>query len=358
MGAVATLPFRIDLGGGVTDIPVFTKAVGSAISAIAIDLYYDRTFTKKVQIEVQGNLLPNEKKTKVAINGKDLQNGLLTESFISKLIHLVLKDYPIKESISINYVNDLPSSTGLGGSAVTCVATMALIAHLAGLDAEISKIDLIRQAHKYETKDLGIVGGFQDYVTTTFGGYNYIDFSSLNDLREKFIGKDVGQMLHEDTRRFLDENMVLILQKNNNISSSVIVNEEVEFFQSQQEQALQLLHSVKESNEIINKILVNNGTQVNWEKLGVQMRDSWQSQKQLSRSLRKRTQLSNVELQVKPFAFGIRGPGAGINSLFLLTNPYKRDELEKYLQKISDKFLVFYCRVNTTGLKLRKYVAS
>lgn len=304
-------PLRVDLCGGVTDISNFSSVTGTCITNIALDLFSDEYFKIKCQI------------------------------------------YTEFKNSQFKVVNDLPVSTGLGGSAVLIIEYLAGL-HKLSSNGDIKNlkfhINILKKAYLYETKNLNIKGGFQDYISAFFGGLNFINFPSINNLN--LNKKYLGLIPEIKILNYLNENMLVLILKKNNRNSSEIVTDEINNFKKNNNPFISKLKEIKKCNEEVFKLLMNKGNLeqrlLKMEKL---INKSWNFQKQLSNFLGKGL-LSDLEFKLKPFTFGLRGPGAGVNSLFLVLKKGKKKKVLSILKKYQDSIYIFHPRINTTGLQI------
>src|SRR5690349_7189139 len=105
-----TVPVRVDLGGGVSDIPEFKEVTGTFITNLGLDLYLNG---KKIQIEIR---LKKSSKSTVSYNQKKIfpSNIKKDSNLITKLFLFLEEKYFQKEHLSLIVTNPLPSQTGLG----------------------------------------------------------------------------------------------------------------------------------------------------------------------------------------------------------------------------------------------------
>jgi D-glycero-alpha-D-manno-heptose-7-phosphate kinase len=151
-------PVRIDFAGGTTDVSPFKDKYGGCVVNAAINRY------------VIGELVASNKK------------------------------------VSLKYVGDVPTSSGLGTSGVMSLVWAALISQ------EKDKKTLAENVYKIE-QGMGQVGGKQDQYAGAFGGINFIKFNknrvSLErlDLSKKFINE-------------LETNLVLVYTEKPHLATS------------------------------------------------------------------------------------------------------------------------------------------
>jgi len=350
-----TAPFRLDVGGGVTDIPQLKDYVGTAITNIAIDLYEDAAhqFARSINVETsyskdnRNHLYFNDVKLNIEINQDD------QFTFIKKIFAFFLTNTNHSQGTILKIFSSLPKGTGLGGSAVLslCIFTSLHILHDKGKKIDTSAI--MKKAHRFETTELGIRGGFQDYIGACFGGCNYIDFASLEAV-SLLDHPNIGMQLAPVVEDFLNENMLFVIQKDNTINSSTIVEDEVKNFLNNKAEVTKQLEDIKESNTVLYDLLKKSRVDdAFWTTFGDKVNSSWQAQKSLS-ALVGIGRLHHIEAIAKPFVYGLRGPGAGGNSLFLLAKPNKKSELIKKLHTFNDEITILYGRINNEGIRISK----
>ncbi len=114
-------PVRIDFGGGTTDIYPFTHKHEGAVLNACINRY------------VVGELRASDK------------------------------------NIKLQYIGNIPTSSGLGTSGVMNLVWLALISHTKDRTQLAEKVYALEQG-------IGLVGGKQDQYAAAFGGINFLEF--------------------------------------------------------------------------------------------------------------------------------------------------------------------------------------
>lgn len=349
MQVKVTAPLRVDIGGGVTDVPDFSRLFGTSIVNVSIDLYSDSAYKTKTSINVGASL--DSAGNQLFFNNQvvDLDSPgdfdflrMMFQSFVLKT--------SLQAGVTLSINDNLPKGTGLGASAALSIAALAAMDTLKNSDTHTDKATLIKAAHHFETTEQGIQGGFQDYIAACFGGMNYINFTSLNSIE---ASRTLGQKLPEHIESFLNENMIFVIQQSENISSGSIVEDEIDNFYNDREHLGLSLQAIKQANDNLYKIL-NSPSHMNpdWKnELACEIKDSWEAQKRLS-SLIGRGYMREIEELARPFVYASRGPGAGGNSLFLLTKPDERERLLERLQQYNDKIVTLFGQVNNKGLEI------
>lgn len=348
---------RIDIGGGVTDVPQISDEIGTCVVNFGIDVFSDKDFRQQRLLKVGFSQTPSQRATHLIYNGelRDLiVNGGDDISLISSTINLFNTRTPLINPYRINVEDDLPKGTGLGGSAGLSICLnlglSQIIEREAGKKFVLNPDVIIKDSHKVEVEDLGIVGGFQDFIGSFFGNVNLINFQSLREV-DLSTREGLGVKMEEKMKDYLDEHMVVLLFKDGNISSSVVVSDEISRFRANPEKYSPILRSIKEDNLEIYKLLTQEGDiEKRLNTLGELINHSWSLQKMLS-PLVGRGLLSELEDLVGKYTFGLRGPGAGANSLFLVTKPEARDNLLRDLEPFSQDIEILFVKLNDRGIR-------
>jgi len=350
MRVKATLPLRVDIGGGVTDIPQIGAQIGTSIANLAIDLFEDESCQSKTSISAEAYY--NKGRNRLFFSEVEIGSHTSSDeyAFLRMMFASFLKKSQITQGVTLRISDTLPKGTGLGASAALSLCVLASLYKLKGIDEVLNADKLIKDAHYFETTEQGIQGGFQDYIAAYFGGYNYINFASLENTQLSDLS-ELGQRAPSAVEEFLNENMIFVIQRSENISSSIIVEDEVSNFLHNSQLVAPHLQSIKNSNDVINGVFAD-PISADWQdKLAYEINSSWEAQKRLS-TLVGGGYVKELEEMVRPFVYAQRGPGAGGNSLFLLTNPSRKAELIQKLNTLKNKTVVLYGRVNNQGLEL------
>jgi galactokinase/mevalonate kinase-like predicted kinase len=350
-------PVRVDLAGGVTDVPQFSRLVGTTVTNVAIDLFADDVAATplgirvRVAASVDGSLVVREAGRPTPVDGTANREANLPVRLVEGLISPAWQAGAV-----VDVWNGLPRRTGLGASSslAVCLA-VGLHALTATATATRSSLDhdanvLVKQAHHAEVVTAGIVGGFQDFIAAFFGSVNHITFSALEETdlaRQRGL---LGVGIPEDMRRYLDANLIVIVRTRETISSNTVVDDHVRSLAAHPEEFVRHLRRIKASNAQAFPLLTEQRGALDdrVQHLGAIMTTSWDERKSLS-SMVGGGSLADVEAAVRPLCLGLHGPGSGVNSLLLLTTPHHRDRVVNTLAAFRPDVAILYVRINTTG---------
>jgi D-glycero-alpha-D-manno-heptose-7-phosphate kinase len=193
-------PLRIGLAGGGTDVSPYSDTYGGAILNATISLF------AYASIE----LIDEDKIIVEALDRKERQvhpwarslpiNGEL--DLLKAVYNRVQKDYGIPQrGFKLSTFVDAPAGSGLGTSSTLVVAVLGAFVEM--LKLPLGDYDIAHYAFEIERKDLQLAGGKQDQYAAMFGGVNFMEFYSedqviVNPLRIR------PEYLHE-----LENNLLL-----------------------------------------------------------------------------------------------------------------------------------------------------
>jgi D-glycero-alpha-D-manno-heptose-7-phosphate kinase len=202
-------PLRISFAGGGTDVPPFPEREGGHV------------LTATINRHVFGTLRPRDNH-RIQIESADL--GLTLDYSVAAakqydgnldLVKAAIYNLGGNNSSGFDLFlhSEAPPGSGLGSSSSLMVAIVSLLKDFKGLaltDYEVGAL-----AYKLEREELGIKGGLQDQYASTFGGFNFIEFSAdrvlVNPLR-----------IPQDTINELEHNLILCFTGTTRASDRII----------------------------------------------------------------------------------------------------------------------------------------
>jgi len=164
-----TVPNRIDLAGGTTDIhPLYLLMDGGCTVNAAV--------TVQSRVSIRSRPGPG-----IVIISSDLGQTVEAQSAEALpvggplgLLGRAVKAFPPAGGVEIITHNEAPAGSGLGASSALLVALLAGLFRMRGED--LSPATLVDYAANLETATIGVPTGKQDHVGALFGGVSCIDF--------------------------------------------------------------------------------------------------------------------------------------------------------------------------------------
>jgi len=322
-------PVRISFGGGGSDLTTyFTKMNGAVINA-TVSIYSHATL--KVRSD-----------KKVIINSLDLKSSIecdnLTAFFKEDkkfgLIQAVIKTIMPKIGFELHLYSDYPMSSGLGGSAVVVATILGCFNELR--TDKWNQYELSELAYQAERLCLDIAGGWQDQYATTFGGFNFIEFSNGSNIVHPL--KFNSQTLLE-----LEESLILCDTKTTHQSDVIHKNFQTKIFNKNIKNLINA--NVELCYEIRNSLLKGN-----LFKFGLLLDQAWQYKKKFSNNITNDS-LDLIYINAKKNgATGGKLLGAGGGGFFLFfVNPFKKLQLISFLKNEGLNVMPF--NFDQTGLQ-------
>ncbi len=188
---ISKSPMRITFIGGGTDYEsFFDKHEGFSIFATINKFVYVSTINQPSFVEDLYKFTYRKTESVGSIN--EIEHPVVRE---------VLKEFRWNTPINIATMADLPESSGLGSSSAFTAALYQNLAKRKGVDLDPES--LAQKAISIERDLLNEPGGWQDQISTTFGGLRLISFS-----KKKFIVSD--NLLGQELINYLKPRLILI----------------------------------------------------------------------------------------------------------------------------------------------------
>ena len=230
---ISKSPMRITFIGGGTDYEsFFGKYQGFSIFATINKFVYVSTINQPPFVKDLYKF--SYRKTEGVDTIKDIEHPV---------VRTVLQEFKWNTPINISTMADLPESSGLGSSSAFTAAIYQNLAFQRGVMLDPTK--LARRAISIERHLLKEPGGWQDQISTTFGGLRLVSYS-----KKRFIVSE--SLLEQQLVAYLKPRLVLI--RTNLIRKDMGSAYLTEKF-------------VKEKDTISNLLEVSNYTQNVWQNL-------------------------------------------------------------------------------------------
>ena len=175
----ARIPARVSFSGGGTDFSNIVNSNNSEILSSTISKF--STISLLLRSDSKVNIINRSMGSTIKIKHfKEIEKKR------GNLILECLKLVKPKFGFDLEILSDFKSGTGLGGSSSIAVAVISVFNEL----EKNNKMDLnsiCNLAYQAERINLGIKGGWQDFFSTAYGGFNWIELDDkdiiVNPLR-------------------------------------------------------------------------------------------------------------------------------------------------------------------------------
>ena len=236
--ARARAPVRISFGGGGSDVTHFFNEQGGAVINATVSLYSHAT----LRIRDDQKIIIHSMDLNETLTADNL-SAAITQAGCFGLIQSLLKTIQPDFGFELFLHSDFPMNSGLGGSAVVSATILGCFNEFR-LD-QWDQHELAELAFQAERLYLGVSGGWQDQYATVFGGLNFMEFrtnqnivhplrinpDTLLELEESLILCDTGtvhdsgdihadqrqQMFHQDIRQQVQRNVDLTYRMRNHL---------------------------------------------------------------------------------------------------------------------------------------------
>ena len=165
----ARVPVRISYAGGGTDMSYYTAHNPGAVLSSTISKYC--TASVIVREDKTINILSKDLGLKY--QAQSLDNIKLGDKL--DLIKAAIKIMQPTFGFDIETNSDIDAGTGLGGSSALTVAVIGALNYFRN-EKQNDLYEIADLSYQSERINLGISGGWQDQYSTSFGGFNWIDF--------------------------------------------------------------------------------------------------------------------------------------------------------------------------------------
>ena len=315
-------PLRISFAGGGSDIPPFPEKYGGSVISTSIDRYAYVTIKKnsenKLKIISQNyGLLKNFEKI------SDLKKSPNT-SLISAAFE-VLKIVPKQIEVNINV--DSPPGSGLGSSSALSVSLVGALSAYYG--KSLPTYEIAEKAFELERIKVGIKGGYQDQYASSFGGFNFIEFSksvTVNPLK-----------LPQEIQNELLASLILINTHSNRLSGTILKNQ-INLLKKDDQDMLHKTTKLKNESVYLKEMLLKGDI----SKISEIINEQWKLKKQINKKVtnKKIDRLYYIALKAGATGGKLLGAGGGGHMLFI-ADPEQKLQVINALQKEGGEIIKF-----------------
>jgi D-glycero-alpha-D-manno-heptose-7-phosphate kinase len=324
----ARAPLRLGLAGGGTDVSPYCDNFGGYILNATIDRYAYAIIklnnNKKIYFSASDRKIEEQEKLDFPIKLKG--ELILHKAVYNYMIGKFNNGKPV--GIELTTYCDAPPGSGLGSSSTLVVAMIRAFMELFNLPLDDYTIADI--AYFIERIQCGLQGGRQDQYSATFGGFNFMEFSSdnraiINPLRIK------NWILCE-----LESSLVLFFTGISRESAKIIADQSKNVNQDGSD-ALEAMHGIKNEALVMKECLLKG----DFNGFVKSMNDGWENKKKSSNSVSNDYLNGIYENAISAGALGGKVSGAGGGGFMLFFVPAEKrmnvvSSLEKYNGQVSN----------------------
>lgn len=303
MKYVAKVPLRVSFFGGGTDIPPYCNEFGGEILFCTINKY---AYCEIESLPDSNAILLGES-NEVYLDGDEEYTGK------NGIIKAVLHEQKMQTGCRIKIYSDTEPGTGLGGSSAQIAAIILACCSLE--HKEISKRELARQAYYIERMIMQVSGGYQDPITTVYGGIGYLKVNDIENFNVEFLKLDAGRA--QELRKHL-----LLYNTGIRHDSSVIMEDHIKVQMKGRKQSKETLDFIK-SLAVKARMMLEQGNIMDF---GAMLYYGWEYKKRMS------AQVSNDDINRlydnvrKAGALGGKILGAGSGGYLLIFSDLKNQK--------------------------------
>ena len=290
-------PLRLGLAGGGTDVSPYSDLYGGAILNSTINLYVYTTITPTDNGLIKLNAL--DLGTSVTLPSSSALEIVPDLALPIGVYNRIIKDYGLDPlSFELTTYVEVPKGSGLGTSSTIVVGILGAFAEW--LKLPLGEYDLARLAYQIEREDLAMAGGKQDQYAATFGGVNYMEFSTndsviVNPLRVK-----------PDYMSELEHNLLLYYTGTARQSASII-DKQSKAFKQKGSGSVEAAHALKAHAVDMKKALLTGKV----DDIGIILNESWQHKKRMAEGISNPHIDAMYDVAMQAGALGGKISGAG-----------------------------------------------
>ena len=323
-------PLRIGLAGGGTDVSPFCDIHGGCVLNATINMYAYCSLEEKkdnrveflskdINVSFSGELIDNYELDNILTLHKAVYNRIVRQFNNGKAL-----------SVKVTTWTDVPMGSGLGTSSTIVVAIIS--AYREYLNLPLGEYDIAQLAYDIERIDCRLSGGKQDQYAATFGGFNFIEFSSdnkvvVNPLRIK-----------QSTQYELESRMVLYYTGLSRESAKIIDDQVKAVSSSSSKTSLNAMFDLKSAAIKMKEALLKSDIQ----SIIRLVKESWEAKKATSSAITNPHINKIIERFESHGVQALKLSGAGGGGVMLLfIEPEDRFDIENSVSDLGGKFFRF-----------------
>lgn len=319
-------PFRLQLGGGSTDLPAYYKAHGGFIFSVAINLY----------LYVAVNRPPVD--DLIRLKYKDSEEVSHVYELKHRIARAALERLGVGKMVEIASLADVPAGTGLGSSGGYLVGFLNALHTLKG--ENISPENLAEEAFDIAHNDLNLPDGKQDFYATAMGDFCALEISPDGKVETK------RPNISQSTRDLFEKRLLLFYSGIKRMSEDIL-NEQQLSVREGNETVIELKHETKRiGREILSAF--ENG---NLDQYGKLLHEHWELKKRMANGMTSPLFDALYKDSRKNGALGGKIVGAGGGGFFMV---FCEDGAQAKIKNIYQEagFREVSFKIDTTGTQV------
>jgi D-glycero-alpha-D-manno-heptose-7-phosphate kinase len=323
----ARAPLRISFAGGGTDVPPFCDQEGGCVLSATITRYAYGSLGDRSDGQIHIESLDFGVKTMFSADAP-----LALDGNLDLVKAAITRMHDRSRGFDLFLHSDAPPGTGLGASSAMVVCLVGLLADWRSdrmTDYEIADV-----AHTVERKELGILGGYQDFYAAAFGGFNFIEFLPgrvvVNPLR-----------MPESTVNELQYNLLLVYTGQVRLSANII-EDQVARYEAGERDSREALRELKALTVEMKAALLHRKL----DEFGRLLHEEWEHKKRMSPRISHPSLDELYDVARKEGALGGKITGAGGGGYMLLYCPFDRKH------RIAERLTEMGCSIASFGFDL------
>ncbi len=188
-------PVRISFGGGGSDLTHYFANSSGAVINSAVSIFSHGV----MKVREDSKIIISSLDLNAKLTANNLEDALSQKGpfgLIQSLLHVVQPKYGFELCLN----SDFPVGSGLGGSATLSAVVLGCFNMIR--QDPWNQYELAEIAFQAERLHLGVAGGWQDQYAAVFGGFNFIEFNSEENIVNPI-------RVHPDIALELEESLVL-----------------------------------------------------------------------------------------------------------------------------------------------------
>lgn len=303
-------PLRIGLAGGGTDVSPYSDLFGGAVLNATISLYATATIELLDENKIIIEALDRNEKQEFIFTHQLPVNGTL--DLLKGVYNRIQKDHAFTGGFRLSTFVDAPAGSGLGTSSTLVVAVLGAFKQM--LQLQLTSYQIAQYAYDIERNDLQLTGGKQDQYAATFGGINFMEFTSQ--------GVTVNPLQVPAAHLTALENNLVLYFTAISRESTGIIPEQVNNVLTNNETSINAMHHLKEQAQMMKEVLINGRL----DELGEILDYGFKQKKLMATNISNNNIEAIYEAAKKAGATGGKISGAG-----------------------GGGFMIFYCPANSRG---------